>query len=380
MNNKISAILLMGGSSTRFNGSVNKNFYLINEKPLFTYSLDILYSHPKIKEIIVVCITDLIEEVTDIINQNYSTKKEVKIITGGSTRAASVRNAIKVTSGEYTLIHDAARPLINSLDIDNLISSMSTYKLGTLFHKIYDTVKFVKDSVTTINRDYLKAVSTPQYFSKDLYEEILNPDIDDNLITDEISIFEQKYPVAFVEETTNNKKLTTKEDLEYIQYVLTKSNTYRIGHSFDFHPFEENRCLYLGGIKFDTNFGLKGHSDADVVYHVVAESIMGALGIGDLGTLFPDTDMKYHNMNSKYFVEEVMKHLKQQNYVVENIDIIIYLEKPNLKNYKVQMAQNIKSLISCQFVNVKATTLEKKGLIGRGEGIASEAVVLIKKI
>ena len=153
-----------------------------------------------------------------------------------------------------------------------------------------------------------------------------------------------------------------------------------IGHSFDFHPFEENRKLILGGVEIPYSKGLAGHSDADVVYHVVAESIMGALGIGDLGTLFPDTDNKYLNMNSAYLIKEVMKHLEQSFYRVENIDVIIYLEKPNLKNYKIQMAKNIKELINCNYVNVKATTLEKKGLIGNGFGIASEAVVLLKKL
>lgn len=376
--NSVSAILLMAGSSTRFNDQLNKNFYLINEKPIFMYSLDVLHNHPKIEEIIVVTKQDLIKEVEEIISQNYSNK--IRIILGGNTRAQSVRNAIAQVNTDVVLIHDAARPLVQMIDIDNLIVASNTYKCGTLYHRIYDTIKSGSETVSTIDRNLLKAVSTPQFFKKDLFEQILKPNLSDEQITDEISIFEKEVSVGFVEESRSNLKVTTKEDLDYVTYLLTKEHTYKIGHSFDFHPFEENRNLYLGGVKFDTNFGLKGHSDADVVYHVVAESIMGALELGDLGTLFPDTDMKYHNMNSEYFVTEVMKHVNDKGYQIENIDVIIYLEKPNLKNYKRQMASNVKKLTGCSFVNVKATTLEKKGLIGNGLGIASEAVVLIKKI
>ena len=112
----------------------------------------------------------------------------------------------------------------------------------------------------------------------------------------------------------------------------------------------------------------------------VADSMMGALEMGDLGTLFPDTDRQYLNKDSCYFVKEVVKKLNQENFVIENIDIMIYLEKPNLKEYKSIMAKNIKKLTNCNYINVKANTLEKKGLIGTGEGIASEAVVLIKKV
>ena len=374
----VSAVLLMAGSSTRFNDQLNKNFYHINEKPIFLYSLDVLYDHSRIDEIIIVTKEELLEEVESIISQNYFDK--VRIITGGATRAMSVRNAIKEVKSDIVLIHDAARPLIQKVDIDNLILASNDYECGTLYHKVYDTIKLDDNGIRTINRNLLKAVSTPQFFKKSLFNEILNTNICEELITDEISIFEDKISVGFVEESRSNLKVTTKEDLEYVKYLLTKEYTYKIGHSFDFHPFEENRDLYLGGVKFDTNFGLKGHSDADVVYHVVAESIMGALEIGDLGTLFPDTDMKYHNMNSKYFVDEVMKHVNNKGYIIENIDVIIYLEKPNLKNYKRLMASNVKELTGCSYVNVKATTLEKKGLIGNGLGIASEAVVLIKKI
>ncbi len=375
---KINAILLMAGMSSRFNDSTNKVIYEINEKPLFIYSLDVLYNHKNIEHIYITVNKNNKDEITNIIENNYNMSK-ITIIEGGATRSHSVRNAIACIDADYVLIHDSARPLIQHIDIDNLISQMPNYKCGTLAHKVYDTIKEVDSGVKTVDRNKLYAVSTPQFFHKSLYQQILNPELDEALITDEISLFEKKEPVAFVLESRNNLKVTTVDDLDYVRYILEGKKEYKVGHSFDLHTLEEGRKLILGGVTFDTSYGLKGHSDADVVYHVVAESLMGALGIGDLGTLFPDTDPKFKGQDSKYFVEEVMKRLVEQQYLVENIDVIIYLEKPNLKNYKKQMAQNIKALTACSYVNVKATTLEKQGIIGKGYGIASEAVCLIRK-
>lgn len=375
----ISAIILMAGNSTRFDDDVNKLSYQMFNRPIFTYSLETFYNFKTIEHLYLVVNKTNTIEVENYIKENFDISK-ITIISGGQTRAESVRNAIKEVKEDFVLIHDAARPLVKKEDINNLIKQMDTSLLGTLYHPIYDTVKdTANNEIITLNRQNLKATTTPQFFSKKLYDKILHPDISDEKITDEISIFEKDYQVAFVLESSNNKKVTTKSDLDEIAYYLNKDANYLIGHSFDFHPFEENRKLILGGVKIEYPKGLAGHSDADVVYHVVAESIMGALGLGDLGTLFPDTDNRYLNIDSAYFIKTVMQKLANSSYKVENIDVIVYLEKPNLKEYKLQMAKNIKELTKCTRVNVKATTLEKKGLIGNGFGIASEAVVLLKK-
>ncbi len=374
----ISTILLMAGKSERFSEDENKLLYILHHRPLFTYSLETFLSTKEIEKIIIVVSNETKDAITDYISQNYDETK-ICYVLGGNTRAQSVRNAIKEVKSDYVLIHDAARPLITKEDILHLISKMDTYRCGTLYHKVYDTIKMTVDNQTTnVDRNQLKAISTPQFFAQHLYPMILHPQITDEAITDELTLFPNE-PIAFVEESQNNKKVTTKKDIDEIIYHLENCSFYKIGHSFDFHPFEKGRKLILGGVEIPFEKGLMGHSDADVVYHVVAESIMGALELGDLGTLFPDTDDAFKDMNSAFFVKEVIKKMNEAGYEIQNIDLIIYLEKPNLKNYKVQMAKNIKELTNCSFVNVKATTLEKQGLIGNGFGIASEAVVLIKR-
>lgn len=156
---------------------------------------------------------------------------------------------------------------------------------------------------------------------------------------------------------------------------------YRIGHSKDTHRLVENRKLILGGVEIPYHLGLLGHSDADVVLHVVSECIIGALGLGDLGTFFPDNDPQYLNQASSYFVIEAVKLMRAKGYVVNNIDITIYLEKPILSKYKPLMKHNISNLLQIDIddVNIKATRGEGLGYIGRGEGISAEAVVLLRK-
>lgn len=369
---KINAILLMAGDSVRF--GEKKTFYEINQKPLFLYSLDILNQIAEISKIYLVVKYDDQEKVKEIVQSNYNHK--IDFVIGGKTRAQSVKNALQKVDSDAVIIHDAARPLVTIKDFKNIIESLNNYSLSTLYHPLYDTIKDTTNKTKTLDRNNLKAVTTPQAFKKPLFPTIINNQND--LITDELSLFENDYQIGYILESRNNLKVTTKDDLNYIEYILMDKH-YKIGHSYDFHPFTNNKSLILAGVKFPTSYGLLGHSDADVVYHVVCESILGALGKQDIGTHFPDNDAKYYQMDSSFFVKEAVKMLNEENYQIENIDIMIYLEEPNLKNYKIKMAQNIKKLTNAKYVNVKATTMEKKGLVGNKEGIASEAVILIKK-
>ncbi|NLD27000.1 MAG: 2-C-methyl-D-erythritol 2,4-cyclodiphosphate synthase, partial [Acholeplasmataceae bacterium] len=155
---------------------------------------------------------------------------------------------------------------------------------------------------------------------------------------------------------------------------------YRIGHSHDTHRLGKNRKLILGGVEIDYPLGLIGHSDADCVLHVVSEAIIGALGLGDLGTHFPDTDPRYRDIASFYFVQEAKRMLLENNYQLVNLDLTVYLEKPILSPYLPLMRKNIAQLLEVaeNRINLKATRGEGLGFIGRGEGISAECVVLIK--
>ena len=153
----------------------------------------------------------------------------------------------------------------------------------------------------------------------------------------------------------------------------------RIGQSTDIHQLVEGRDLILGGIKIDHPKGLLGHSDADVLVHVIIEAIFGALALGDIGYHFPDTDPQYKGVSSMKLLEEVKKILDKHNYQIGNIDSLVIIEKPKLANYILAMRENIaKTLeIDVNQINVKATRGEKLGYIGRQEGVMAQAVVLL---
>lgn len=368
---KSSAILLMAGSGTRSLLPINKTLYKINDIPLFMYSLNKLYEVSFDEYILVTNELDYDQVKTYLETTPY----DVKIILGGATRCESVRKALKHVTTDVALIHDAARPLVSTCDIKTMKESFNNYKLGTMYHNVTDTVRLVEDKISLVNREKLYAVTTPQYFSSDLFDEILN---NDKLITDEISLFENKYEINFIKETSNNLKLTNANDVDYIEYQLSNKYKYHIGTSLDYHPFSNHDKLILGGVIFDDYPILDGHSDADVVYHVVAESLLGASNLGDLGTLFPDNDPKYKGIASSILLEYVVDLLNQRNILIENIDVMVYLIKPSLKNYKKQMASNIKNITKAFNVCVKAATLNKRGLISLEEGIGAEAISLIK--
>ena len=155
----------------------------------------------------------------------------------------------------------------------------------------------------------------------------------------------------------------------------------RIGHAWDIHKLVENRKLILGGVEIPSKLGLLGHSDADVVLHAVAESFLGSLALGDLGTFYPDNSDKTLNMDSKIILKECYQKVIDNGYKVNNIDLTIYSEFIKISPVREKIRESIASIINIDKsqVSVKATTWEKMGFVGRGEAIACEAVCLIEK-
>ncbi len=392
MKNKIDkylSIILMAGESTRFGLPKNKVLTKILNKEVYQYSLEQFLADDDCKKIYLVVNENAYHALLN--NQDLKSEK-INLIIGGKTRLESVQKGLKKALEEgldYFIIHDAARPLIRKDDIELLKESLVKSDAATLYEPCYDTIRYLDaGKLTQLKRENILKIITPQGFSKNSILEILKADKENPFYTDEISILLGKnFLVDHLKAPHPSPKITTKDDLDYVTYLLNNQNNhlepnYKIGQSFDFHPFEKGEYLTIGGVKIPFEKKLKGWSDADVLYHAIAESIIGALGLVDLGTLYPDSDERYKGINSSYFLHDLKKKLKELNYQIINIDSIIYLEKPNLKNYKKQMVENIAAEleISLEQVNVKATTMEKKGLVGAGEGIGAEAVTLIRQI
>lgn len=153
----------------------------------------------------------------------------------------------------------------------------------------------------------------------------------------------------------------------------------KIGHGFDIHPLVPGRKCIIGGVNIPFELGLDGHSDADVLLHALCDSLIGAMGLGDIGHFFPDSDDSFKDINSRLLLSRVYDEMIKRNFVVNNIDATIICEKPKIAPYSEQMKQNIAKDLKCDLhqINVKAKTMEKIGSIGRCEGIAAEVVCLI---
>ncbi|GGI39763.1 2-C-methyl-D-erythritol 2,4-cyclodiphosphate synthase [Mammaliicoccus stepanovicii] len=154
---------------------------------------------------------------------------------------------------------------------------------------------------------------------------------------------------------------------------------FRVGYGYDVHEFDANRPLIIGGIEIEHKYGLKGHSDADVLLHAITDAILGAASLGDIGKLFPDTDMAFKNADSKILLAEAYKQVLKKGYQLGNVDATIIAEKPKFRPHVDNMRETIASIfeVSIEDVNVKATTNEKLGFLGREEGIQAQAVVLL---
>lgn len=157
---------------------------------------------------------------------------------------------------------------------------------------------------------------------------------------------------------------------------------YRTGIGFDVHAFQAGRKLFLGGVEIPFEKGLAGHSDADVLLHAVCDAMLGALALGDIGVHFPNTDQKYKDIDSKVLLGEVNKLIAEKGYKVGNIDSFLAIEAPKISPYADKMRETISSILSVSTdqISIKATTTEKLGFIGRGEGVSAFATVLLEKI
>ena len=202
-----------------------------------------------------------------------------------------------------------------------------------------------------------------------------------HLVTDDCSLFELAgLPVHLTQGDYVNLKITTKEDLPAAAQNKGE-NTMRIGHGYDVHRLVEGRKLIMGGVTIPYEKGLLGHSDADVLLHAVSDALLGAAALGDIGKLFPDTDPAFKGADSRELLREAWRRIQAKGYTLGNVDVTIIAQAPKMLPHIPQMRVFIAEDLGCHMddVNVKATTTEKLGFTGRGEGIACEAVALLIK-
>ena len=375
-------ILLAAGKGSR--AGVEKQWEELNGLPVVAHTLLLCEKGRFVNKILLGVSNERLEVATRTLKK-YAPSVKGEAFAGGKERRDTVWLGLqRVDSGTgLVVIHDAARPFASKSLFQRVIQKAQETGAAIPAIPVRDTIKEVKgeEVVQTLARERLWAVQTPQAFRREVILEAYKRAIKQNLpITDDASAVELiGHPVAVVEGEVNNEKLTFAEDLAKFQNYLPAP---RVGWGFDVHPFCTNRPLMLCGVEIPHGQGLAGHSDADVALHALCDALLGAAGLGDIGQHFPDTDPNHKGKESSWFVEQVVDMVRHKGLRVANADITIIAQQPKISLHISQMRQRVAQLLgtSEDAVNIKATTTEHLGFVGRSEGIAAAATVTLLPI
>jgi 2-C-methyl-D-erythritol 4-phosphate cytidylyltransferase/2-C-methyl-D-erythritol 2,4-cyclodiphosphate synthase len=377
------ALIVAAGRGLRAGAGLPKQYYSLSGASILERTLH-RFIHPKIDAIQVVIHKDDLE-LYEQATRNISNL--LPYVYGGVERRDSVRlglEAITKYSPKKVLIHDAARPFISEELIGTLIDELDHHPALIAAQKISDTVKYVEGSYIgrTVDRRHLYLAQTPQAFCfKTILTAHQTATGDD--FTDDASLCEHaNIPVKIIESTLSNYKITTQADIE-LAMKLVRYET-KVGIGFDAHRFIEGEntenFIIIGGTPISCARKIDAHSDGDLLLHAITDAILGAIGAGDIGLHFPPSDSKWRDADSSIFIKHAYNLVKEQCGEIVNIDTIIIGETPKILPHRKIIQQSIADMLALDVsrVSVKATTTEKMGFTGRGEGIAAQAIVSIK--
>ncbi len=392
---KIVALITACGRGNRFNRGegIPKQYMPLAGFPLLRHSILAFLHHPKITDVMCVIHPEdvaLYEEAVkglDLLNPIF----------GGDTRQSSIRlglEALRDYNPNKVLIHDGVRPFVSKRIINGILEKLETHPAVIPAVQVEDTLKKYSDGKIewTLERENLWRAQTPQGF---LYEDILNSHVafKDLNFTDDAALNEYAgIPVAIVPGSQNNFKITTEEDYDRAQrfaavFIDKAKEEIRIGNGFDVHAFrekqkDEDNFIKIGGISIEFDKKIDAHSDGDVAIHAAMDAILGAIGAGDIGEHFPPSDLKWKNADSRQMLKIVQELLNQKSAKLLNLDLTIICEKPKILKFKTQIKEGLAKilLVESSRINVKATTTEKLGFLGREEGIAAQASAAVSMI
>ena len=356
-------ILLGAGSSSRFKTTVKKQWLYSEDTPLWLHVAEHFENSADFKQIIIVSSKDEIHLMKNFASYHY--------VEGGESRQASLSNALKHVDSDYVMVSDIARCCVPADMIERILEAKEEASCIVPILPVTDTL-YMND--VPIDREKVKIIQTPQLSVTTLLKQALETS---TVFTDDSSaIASLGEKVHFVEGSPLAHKLTTLNDLQKVPCIQTPSSKTLTGFGIDIHAFEENKTMILCGVKIDVAYGFKAHSDGDVAIHALIDALLGAAGMGDIGEHYPDTEKSYAGADSKELLKDTVRKLYSFGYTIGNIDLTIMAEAPKLLPYKAQMKSTLASIlgIKANLINIKATTAEKLGFIGRREGVTVHAV------
>jgi 2-C-methyl-D-erythritol 2,4-cyclodiphosphate synthase/2-C-methyl-D-erythritol 4-phosphate cytidylyltransferase len=391
------AIVPAAGRGERFASapqSLPKQYTPLLGSSVLEWSLRALLAEPRIHAIVIVLAAG--DSHWPQIAAKLNSPKLLTTI-GGLQRQDSVMNGLeflasRAAADDWILVHDAARPCLSGKDISALADALENRSEGTapdvtgavLAAPIVDTVKRALPSgIETVDRDGLWRALTPQVFAFAPLRRALQDAARAGVaVTDEAQAMERAGVGAIlVRGSPFNIKVTRAEDLDVAARILRmgESSHMRIGQGTDVHAFGEGDHVVLGGVRIAHAQGVVAHSDGDVVIHALCDALLGAMGDGDIGQHFPDSDPRYRGADSRVFLRVVAQRMKAAGLHLVNADITVLAEAPRIAAHRGAMAANLAAdlSVSSELINIKATTTERLGFIGRREGLAATAAVLL---
>ncbi len=373
------AIVVAAGKGLRVGGDTPKQFRNWRGKALIRHSIEALQAAGADPLVVVVA-----EDARGHAEAALSGIAGLQFVTGGATRQDSVRAGLETLAKappERVLIHDAARPDLPREVIARLLAALGEAPGAIPVLAVVDSIAIANEAehmAGKADREQLRRVQTPQAFR---FDAILAAhrawDGPTHAGDDAQVLMAQHGAVALVAGDERLKKITFAED--FVDQGTAPA--FRIGQGFDVHRLEAGEELWLGGVLIPHDKGLAGHSDADVALHAITDAVLGAVGEGDIGTHFPPSDPQWRGARSGRFLEHAVGLARARGYAIANVDLTLICEAPKIGPHRPAMRAEVARLMGVgeDAVSIKATTTERLGFTGRGEGIAAQAIVLVTR-
>lgn len=376
---KIGAIIVAAGRGTRAGGEIPKQYRRIAGRAVLARTLDAFLSHPAIGPVIVVIGPKDLPQF-----QALETVRPVESVTGGETRTASVwagLQALEKHGPDAVMIHDAARPFASADLISRLAQALQSHKaVIPVVASVDAMIELTPDGrvAQAVDRNHYAAAQTPQAFG---YRELMSAysQLGESALPDDAAVAVRAgLAVQTIAGESGNFKLTTPDDFARADAMLKTNTSITVtGQGFDVHRLQASDSMMLCGVEIRDGLGLVGHSDADVGLHALADAILGAAGMGDIGQHFSPSDQRWKGAASHQFVSHALELLQQSGGTLLHADITLIGERPKVGLHRDAMRQRVAELLGLdpKRVNIKATTTEGLGFTGRGEGLAAQAVI-----
>lgn len=400
-------VIVAAGSSTRMQNGKKKEFLPLGTGTVLSESVKPFLKALKCDYLLIVVKKNGEKDATNALfsddaikNLLQKNKTSLFFVEGGDTRQESVYNALEKLSGldvRTVLIHDGARPFVDEETILRVFNAAKKYNATVASVEPVDTQKIVDEEgfiKTHLKRSEMVAVQTPQGFD---FEKLKiaheNAKRDNFECTDDTEIFEKYFGrVKVVQGNENNKKITYSKDYDLCHFDRSEqisfangvekslNSEFRTGFGYDIHRLTEGRKLVLGGVVLPFEKGEEGHSDGDALLHAITDAVLGAVGLGDIGSFFPDTDEKYKNADSRKLLKMAWKKVKENGWKLCNLDCVIKLEKPKFLPYREKVIESIAETLEVEKnqVFVKAKTAEKMGEVGKSEAVEAWVTCLLQ--